>query len=583
MTAGPTIAALTSALAAWVPLDPPVRWEDAAQPVPYCITANASRTAMSDPEVVAAIEAAAAVWAGPEAGGANGCASARLVRRFTGCRARTDNGDGVTNVFFRSDWPHGSATLGITRYRATNAGCGQVIDDTGQPWDLRCHGGADVELNDDRAWWGVGGAVGSDLVTVAAHELGHVLGLGHCNDNQTCELRGALMHAAYTGGALRSATDDDVEGLCALYPRTELRVGDGCDTDAQCASGVCAAGRGSARFCSLACPASCPTGLACAADPGAGRDACRPTGAAAPVCSPCAPDAVRACAEGAACVVDAAADPICLDLCRDASDCADGFICSRATDGAGDDVRACVPPSGDCSAPTAGVALAAPLEACVATPCAESGSCESYCANPCAGPTDCGPEERCAGRIDEMVCLPEVREGEPCDDRHICAVGVCVTGEGGAPICHRVCAGGDACRPAQTCEPRFARPGAAIDVCVPAAAPNPPRPDAGPPGAPDAGSVARPDAADAGAPAADVGSACPCASGDRCNPNCECDVRCADVPLEGGCSCRTTAPISPRWAALLGAAVVGRWLRRRSGRRAEQESRRAGSSEHRRR
>lgn len=52
-----------------------------------------------------------------------------------------------------------------------------------------------------------------DTLSVVTHEQGHFLGLGHTN------VSGATMEAAYFGGdALRSIEQDDVDGVCALYP-----------------------------------------------------------------------------------------------------------------------------------------------------------------------------------------------------------------------------------------------------------------------------------------------------------------------------------------------------------------------------
>jgi hypothetical protein len=60
-----------------------------------------------------------------------------------------------------------------------------------------------------------------DLVTIAAHELGHSLGLGHS------QVTGALMYAYYTGSH-RYLAADDIAGIRTVYPRngmTWTRIG----------------------------------------------------------------------------------------------------------------------------------------------------------------------------------------------------------------------------------------------------------------------------------------------------------------------------------------------------------------------
>lgn len=121
------------------------------------------------------------------------------------------NGPNQNVIVFRDDrWPYSDPnnTLGLTTV-TFNADTGEIYD-------------ADMEIN------GAGGnlstsatvpANGFDLLSVITHEAGHFLGLAHATDPKS------TMYASYKPGtsALRTLTEDDVAGICEIYPSATER------------------------------------------------------------------------------------------------------------------------------------------------------------------------------------------------------------------------------------------------------------------------------------------------------------------------------------------------------------------------
>jgi hypothetical protein len=106
-------------------------------------------------------------------------------------------------MFLDDGWPYANPneTLALTTI-TFNVENGEIYD-------------ADVEVNSHDKNLTVGDTrVGSDLLSVVTHEAGHFLGLAHSESTE------ATMYPSYNPGEtkLRTLTDDDIEGICDIYP-----------------------------------------------------------------------------------------------------------------------------------------------------------------------------------------------------------------------------------------------------------------------------------------------------------------------------------------------------------------------------
>ncbi|XP_023729355.1 metalloendoproteinase 1 [Lactuca sativa] len=84
-------------------------------------------------------------------------------------------------------------------------GSGAVLAHAFPPVDGRLHFDADER-------WGIGAVPNTfDMETLALHEIGHLLGLGHS------QFQSAIMWGSFSAGVTKGLTSDDIQGLRALY------------------------------------------------------------------------------------------------------------------------------------------------------------------------------------------------------------------------------------------------------------------------------------------------------------------------------------------------------------------------------
>ncbi|WP_437963406.1 matrixin family metalloprotease [Sorangium sp. So ce260] len=181
--------------AAWTPVDASVpRWDEL--PVTYYINQA------TIPGSIAGF-AVARIQSGFEAWSSAGCTEWQV--NLLGDTTDRYNYNDRKNVFhwISDSWP---AALGDVN---------SVIGVTMPAWGFdHAIVDADMVFNNVGFCWNDTGNEGCvDTQSIATHEEGHFLGLGHSSE------QGTTMTAYYVvGSSMRTLEDDDVEGVCTLYP-----------------------------------------------------------------------------------------------------------------------------------------------------------------------------------------------------------------------------------------------------------------------------------------------------------------------------------------------------------------------------
>lgn len=264
----------------WVRNTPPGTWDASKLPLTF-ILASPTSSDLGD-ATESELDVAARTWGRPA------CTGFRA--RFGGVQPTLSGDDGRNGVFFHDDtWPEALEPGALAQTILHEDGAGKLRD-------------TDIHVNGAEFRWSTDGAPGTqDLRGVLVHEIGHALGLGHSTDAR------ATMNISGSGLRWRSLEQDDIDGVCTLYPGAGSA---GCDAD------------------------PCPAGMSCVAG------ACQRRGDRADVCAPCAPElgACEAAGDGARCIdigSGETAGRVCGRSCVRDADCGAGFAC-RPTSEAGD-------------------------------------------------------------------------------------------------------------------------------------------------------------------------------------------------------------------------------------------------------
>jgi hypothetical protein len=183
----------------------PIRWS--ATHLTVILDPSLSRIGDPD-EVRAAIEDAFDIWLEAAA------LPLEVVLERGECASPSTEPDGVSCIWVAGTAPADHATADATTYIRYSAASGEISE-------------GDIVFYEDAGPWTTDGAAGAlDVLSVAAHEVGHLIGLGHS------EFPDARMYPTLDAGDTWSGalSGDDIDGAEELYDG--LDTGDGDDAPA---------------------------------------------------------------------------------------------------------------------------------------------------------------------------------------------------------------------------------------------------------------------------------------------------------------------------------------------------------------
>jgi len=226
--------------------------------------------------------------------------------------------DGYNTVTWIEDWtfrglsPDVAATTDITFSRSSDGGEWRIAD-------------ADILLNGRHYEWTTGAESpdARDIRAVITHEVGHLVGLLHpCGDADggpacTDEDMAATMFPLYLGVSQRALGEDDVAGLCSLYPAESCETA-GCPAGQACMDHRCVQDCADGACVTIPCSSDedCVAGEIC------NRGACYgPSGRAGDPC-----------ADGGDCSsAECHAEGYCTTACGADGACSEGYACSSSS------------------------------------------------------------------------------------------------------------------------------------------------------------------------------------------------------------------------------------------------------------
>ena len=132
-----------------------------------------------------------------------------------------------------SAWTFGEMVLGVTV--PLSYGDGGIVE-------------SDIALNGYLYKWNTQGQIGwneMDVRSVAIHEMGHFFGLQHVLSGYDTGDPPTMAVAVDPYGATASLSQDDMDGICFLYPKSGYYA---CTTDSQCPKIIATSGQGQESY-----------------------------------------------------------------------------------------------------------------------------------------------------------------------------------------------------------------------------------------------------------------------------------------------------------------------------------------------